>query len=117
MTTEDKATTPEVERRKEPRRRLLIGARVVSETGKPMILGELVDLSPSGARMILLGPFDVGARVRVTLDQSLSTRTVQFDGQIRWREQVETGFAHGLELGDISSETEALISELMGDSD
>ena len=47
MTTEDKATTPEVERRKEPRRRLLIGARVVSETGKPIsvFLGAIAALA------------------------------------------------------------------------
>ena len=78
-----------------------------------MVLGELVDLSASGARVILLGPFDVGARVRVTLDQSLSSRTIRFDGKIMWREQVETGFAHGLEFSDLSPEVEALIRELM----
>jgi len=117
VTTEDKSAKPEVERRREVRRRLLVGARVASETGTPLILGELVDLSLSGARMILLGPFDVGARVRVTLDQSLSNRTVRFDGKIMWREQIETGFAHGLELIEISSETEALIGELIGPSD
>jgi hypothetical protein len=105
--------SPQGDRRTKTRRLLLIGVRAVPKEGKPTILGEFVDLSSSGARMILMNPFDVGADVRITLDQSLMDQWIQFDGKIVWREQVETGFAHGVELVNLSAETEELIHELM----
>jgi hypothetical protein len=105
--------SPQGDRRTKTRRLLLIGVRAVPKEGKPTILGEFVDLSSSGGRMILMSPFDVGADVRITLDQSLMDEPIRFDGKIVWREQVETGFAHGVELVNLSAETEELIRELM----
>ena len=113
MITEDMLSSPQAERRTRTRRLLLIGVRAVPKGGKPTILGELVELSSSGARMILMSPFDVGADVRITLDHSLVDKRTQFDGKIVWREQVETGFSHGVELVNLNAEIEELIRELM----
>ena len=79
--------------------------------GKPRVLGEFVDLSSSGAQMVLMGPFDVGTDVRITLDQSLLNELIHIDGKVVWRKQVETGFAHGVELVNLSAEIEELIRE------
>jgi len=111
VNTEDKLSSPEVDHRRETRRPLLIRVRAVPKEGKPRVLGEFVDLSSSGAQMVLMGPFDVGTDVRITLDQSLLNDLIQIDGKVVWRKQVETGFAHGVDLVNLSAEIEELIRE------
>lgn len=85
----------QTERRDEKRRPLLIGVRVSSREDVP---GELVNLSRSGAQVILVTSLEPGTRLHVTFEPSLVGQLVEFDAEVRWRVPCPTGFTHGLSL-------------------
>lgn len=101
------------ERRGQPRRPLLVGLNVVSKPGTPRVPGELSDLSRTGAQVTLMIPVEVGARVRITLDPSLTGGLIRFEGEVRWCAPVGEGYALGVELQERSPEAEELLDHLL----
>jgi len=115
------------ERRKDERRGLMIGVNVIAEqlqeghehrqeVREPptVVLGELTDLSASGAQVILVSAFQIGTQLQVQLDPFISTKPLRFDGVVRWLTPRSDGFAHGLNFVDLASEVQAQISDLLG---
>ncbi len=100
-------------RRKDSRRPMLVRADVVSDTGSSRIVGELRDLSLGGAQMITMAPLEVGAKVLFSLDKAVTGEPMTFDSEVRWCQKLPDGFAHGLELVDVSpDQTERLYAVL-----
>ncbi len=104
------AALDESERRGEKRRPLLIGVRVLSSEEVP---GELVNLSPSGAQIILVASFEPGTRLQVTLEPSLIGELVEFEAEVRWRVPCPTGFTHGLSMVNLPASVAERIRGLL----
>jgi DNA-binding NtrC family response regulator len=100
------------DRRQQKRRALMVAVHVETREETPAI-GELRDLSQSGAQVILIRPFEVGAKVHVALDPALVGRSLEFDGKVQWRKEVPTGFAHGLSFVDLRPDIAGAIQELL----
>lgn len=104
---------PDDNRRRGDRRQILVRVDVASPLGQSRAVGELRDLSLGGAQVITIGPLEVGAKVRFTLDTAVTGEPMRFESEVRWRQQLSDGFAHGLELLDLGPEqTERLYSVL-----
>lgn len=109
------ARTPPVvahERRHEPRRLLMAAVAVYSREKHPMALGELVELSATGARIELGVPLAAGSQVQLAFHgRGLS---VTLEGRVCWSQPVEQDrTAHGLEFLHLHSEQERLVRELL----
>jgi CheY-like chemotaxis protein len=104
------------DRRSQPRRPLLVGLNVVSKRGTPRVPGELSDLSRAGAQVNLMIPVEVGARVRITLDSSLTGALIKFEGEVRWCAPVGEGYALGVEMLERSPEADQLLDHLLDES-
>jgi CheY-like chemotaxis protein len=108
---------PAVERRRSERRRLMVGARVLSTDGMPQALGELVDISPHGARVRMVAPLEVGSHVRVGLHISLADSPLQFEGHVCWRNDDAAHYVHGLAFSEPTPELQAKLHQLFRPSD
>jgi len=108
-----RAPLVEPERRRQSRRRLMVGVQLLDESGLAMALGELVDLSRGGFQVSLLAQFPVGARVRVALDPSIAGTAMRFEGEVRWTEPAKAGFLYGLSFVEPTPDLEARIAELL----
>jgi DNA-binding response OmpR family regulator len=86
------------ERRRDARQSLMIGIGLQADHDAPMAVGELVDLSASGASVLLIARFEIGAQVQGALDLPHSKRSLKFDAEVKWVEVTDEGFAHGLEF-------------------
>jgi DNA-binding response OmpR family regulator len=111
-----RAPLVEPERRRQTRRRLMVGVQLLDESGLAMALGELVDLSRGGFQVSLLARFPVGARVRVALDPSIAGTAMRFEGEVRWSEPAKAGFLYGLAFVAPTPDLEARIAALLGRS-
>lgn len=108
-----RAPTPGDQRRRAERKQLLVRVDVISDKGTSRAVGELCDLSVGGAQVITISPLDVGARVRFALDTAVTGPAMKFESEVRWRQPLADGFAHGLELVDVGPElTERLYAVL-----
>lgn len=105
---------PGQERRLHPRRRLLLEVEVFSHQREPMTFGEIVDLSPVGARLELDAPLGEGDRIRIGFHPrggSPSALCVECS-VLWWRAYPGTRVAHGLSFCDLSPEQELRLAEL-----
>jgi len=100
------------ERRRDQRRRLMVGVRVLSSDRRPLALGELVDLSAGGAQVRLVAPQEVGSVVRLALHISLADSPLQLEGRVQWRRDEEDRFAHGLSFANTPPEMELRLHDL-----
>lgn len=89
----------------EPHREQMVGVRTIGVPGAPTMLGELKEISPELARVILIAPLEVGSRVRVILHVSIASGTVGFEAVVRWCAAGPQGFVHG--LGALQASKEA----------
>jgi CheY-like chemotaxis protein len=101
-----------VERRNEPRRTLLVEVSVLSREHQPIAVGELLNLSSSGACIELAVPIDIGERVRVSM-RIPRGHSPHLEGEVRWRRAAARGMSHGLAFVDISSEDEEYLKDLL----
>jgi len=108
---------PGAERRRDQRRALMVGVHLLSERGAPLALGELIDLSASGAQLNLLTELEVGSRVRVAIDPSFTGAPVRFDAEVRWARRGPAGFGHGVELVDLEPEMRDRLLKILGRPD
>lgn len=101
------------DRRRLPRRDLMVKVRVVSDQAIPVALGELINISHGGAQVNLVGSLEPGSRVRVTLHIAAGTEGLKFEGRIQWRAAATDGFAHGVEFVDLDDETRRRLETLL----
>jgi CheY-like chemotaxis protein len=92
------------ERRRHPRRRLLVDVSLLSKDGSPGVPGKLVDLSAQGLQMEMDAELEKGERVRVILHVPGPAAQLGLDGVVLWRKPAERGFAYGLDLRDLTVE-------------
>ena len=105
---------PDDHRRREERRQLLVRVDVFSKLGTSRVVGELRDLSLGGAQVITVAPLEMGARLRFALDKAITGEPMTFESEVRWRQQLADGFAHGLELVDIGPEQTDRLYAVLG---
>jgi len=104
------------ERRREPRRDIMVGVRIVSVPERGAVaLGALTNLSRGGAQIDLLTSLELGSRVNVALHAGSADVPLSFDGHVRWQLAIERGFAHGIAFADDSSGLEARLAQLLGE--
>src|SRR5262245_45883394 len=101
-------------RRRGERKPILVRADVVSSTASSRIVGELRDLSLGGAQMITMRPLDVGAKVLFSLDTAITGEPMTFDSEVRWRQELSDGYAHGLELVNVGPEQTQRLYAVLG---
>lgn len=92
------ASTPEVERRRMPRRVLISAISVVSDTDAPVFVGTLTTLSPLGAELILEARLEPRAPIRFRLPVMGAPGPVSVAGTILYRRPVRGGFLYGIAL-------------------
>jgi CheY-like chemotaxis protein len=111
---ESKAPMPVAqERRRDPRRTLMVEVRVLSKEKHPIPLGELANLSPGGAQVDLGVPLAPQASVRVAFHVPGGGVTLGLGGQVQWGRPSEQGFSHGIAFRDLSAEDERQLRELL----
>jgi CheY-like chemotaxis protein len=109
----EKALKPPVEAfdgdRRDGRRTFIVDTTLLSETGTPLAIGQVVELSPHGFRVQLKVPVERGDGVRVAFLLPGRPELVSFAGRVRWKEEV----AIGAEIDDLSPEDAKVLSELL----
>jgi len=83
----------------------MVGVRVLGPAGAPTLLGEMKEVTPEHARVILIAPLEVGSRVRVVLHVSVAGRALGFEAVVQWCAAGPQGFVHG--LGALQASKEA----------
>jgi CheY-like chemotaxis protein len=101
------------ERRRDPRRILMVEVKVLSKERHPIALGELVNLSPRGAQVELGVPLEKGAQVRVAFHIPGGGAPLGLEGQVRWSQPAGQGFSHGLSFSTLSAEDERQLLDLL----
>lgn len=101
------------ERRREPRRILAIELATLSKENAPISWAKLIDLSPGGAQVDLDHPLDPGDRLRVALRTPDGHIPLSIEGEVRWRDAANYGFAHGLAFDCLASEEERQLRALL----
>jgi CheY-like chemotaxis protein len=107
------APQPAAERRVAPRRRLLLWVRVLSREAQPITLGELQDLSATGAQVELGVPLEIGARARLAFHVPGGGVTLSLDAEVKWRRDAGGTVAHGLQFVDVSPEDERRLQQMV----
>ena len=85
-----------------------------SSTGSHRVIGELRDLSLGGAQVITMAPLEIGAKVLFSLDAAVTGDPMTFDSEVRWKQQLPDGFAHGLELLELGPEQTERLYAVVG---
>jgi CheY-like chemotaxis protein len=100
------------DRRRAARRPVTAGVRVLGLDGEPLTLGELVDLSGSGAQVKLGAPLQPRAGVRLELagDDGFA---FDVESRIAWRGLAPRGFAHGLGFVNLTPEHEGRLRQFL----
>jgi CheY-like chemotaxis protein len=104
---------PLKERRKDQRRAFIVEVKVLSREKHPIALGELIDLSASGARVDVGVPLEAGAPARVAFHVPGGANAFSLLGLIRWRGPSPRGFAHGLSFVGLSYSENHQLLELL----
>jgi CheY-like chemotaxis protein len=101
------------ERRRDPRRRLMVEVKVLSRDRAPIALGELVSLGPGGAQVDLGVPLDLADVVRVAFHLPAGESALSIEGRVRWRAGAPSGFTHGLQFQSLTPDEERQLGELL----
>jgi DNA-binding response OmpR family regulator len=102
------------ERRREPRQSVAGEVRIMGLDGEQLTLGELVDLSPTGAQVKLGTPLQPRAGVRLAMRSPEGSFDVE--GRVAWLGLAAQGFAHGLGFVNLTPEHEGRLRALLGPS-
>jgi CheY-like chemotaxis protein len=100
------------DRRMAPRMPVAAGVRVLSPDGVLLTLGEMIDLSTSGAQVKLGAPLQPRSGVRLEVDSKAGLH-LGVDGRIAWRGLAPRGFAHGLGFVDLTPEHEGRVRQFL----
>jgi CheY-like chemotaxis protein len=97
------------DRRREPRRRFIVEATVMSSDGVPLAMGVVTELSVSGVQLDLAAPLRPGSSVRVLFRLPGHADALNVRGRIQWR----NGLALGLALDDVSDANASALRKLV----
>jgi two-component system OmpR family response regulator len=97
--------------RKEARRTYVVKTTLLSETGSPLLQGELVQLSRHGFRLEISIPLAAGDGVRVAFRVPGRPEPLEITGKVRWQNQVSLG----AEIENLSAADEELLRQLLED--
>ncbi len=101
------------ERRRDPRRVLMVEVNVLSREKHPIALGELINISHGGAQVELGVPLEPATQVRVAFHVPGGGVTLSLEGQVQWRKDAPRGFAHGLAFKDLAPEDQRQLQDLL----
>jgi PilZ domain len=79
--------------RSEPRRTVLVPATLLSPEGKPSAIGQLVNLSPSGAQLDLGAGFAPGVKLTLSFDIPGGHGSFRVTGRIEWQKDGKLGLS------------------------
>jgi DNA-binding response OmpR family regulator len=101
--------TPAEERRREPRRRFIVEATVMSVGGVPLAMGTVTELSTGGVQLDLAAPLRPGSEVRVVFHLPNHPDPLSVRGRIQWR----NGFALGLVLDEVPEDSARVLRQIV----
>jgi DNA-binding response OmpR family regulator len=105
----NEASSVDEERRREPRRRFVVEATVMTGDGVPLAMGTVTELSTGGVQLDLAAPLRPGSDVRIVFRMPGRADPLNVRGKIQWR----NGFALGLALEDIEGESAQALKGLI----
>jgi CheY-like chemotaxis protein len=101
------------ERRGAARRRLLAEVRVSSEAATPIAMGEIVDISTTGAQLELDAPLAPGERIRLSFPTP-GMPLPQLPCSVQWWSGTPSGrVSHGLAFGALGEDDRRLLEDLL----
>ena len=95
--------------RKAARRTFVVETTLLSETGQPMAIGQLQEISDGGFRVELALRLEPNDPVRLSFHVPGRPQPVELRGRVRWY----AGGALGAELAEVSDVDAALLAELV----
>jgi CheY-like chemotaxis protein len=103
----DGREAPPSERRSAPRHALRLPIELLTSSGDPLAVGELLDLSAGGASLRVPAPFDVGEPLyfAVQAQEGGEQGVVDIEGHVRWVRRDDGGYLHGLEFAELPPST------------
>ncbi len=101
------------ERRRDPRRVVMAEVRILSRERAPVAVGELVNLSGSGAQVQLPAPLAEGTEVRIAVHVPAGV-ALSLEGRVKWSRETDRGHAHGLEFVSVSEDSRRQLFRLLG---
>lgn len=110
---ESKASGVILERRHEPRRTLTVEVKVLSKEKAPIVLGDIINLSPGGAQVDLAAPLDPGELVCVAFHIPGGGSPLTLEGRVQWQQPATEGFSHGLVFTNLTPEGEEEFRDLL----
>jgi DNA-binding response OmpR family regulator len=105
-------TEARTERRREPRRFLMVEADVLDHHGKPMATGQMLDLSSNGARLELGLELEVAERVRLAFHIPGGV-PLNLEGRVCWHAATAHGHVHGIEFQGLEDEVRQRLATLL----
>jgi len=97
--------------RRNPRLRVELLARV--EGGGQQLIGQVIDISSDGAKLMVDRPVSQGTELRLRLQRNGDSDPVIVDGVVAWAKQVELGVYHvGVSFSRATQEQRSRLSEL-----
>jgi DNA-binding response OmpR family regulator len=103
------------ERRRHPRRFLIVEVNVLAHDDKPIAMGELLELSASGARLEIGLAMEVGERIRIAFHIPGGV-PLHLAAEVRWNRPSSLGHIHGLEFVDLSPSDQEQLGTLLGNA-
>jgi len=97
------------ERRREPRRRFIVEATVMSVDGVPLALGTVTELSTGGVQLDLAAPLQPGSEVRIVFRLPNQPMPMSVRGRIQWR----NGLSLGLALDELPPDSAKVLKQVV----
>jgi CheY-like chemotaxis protein len=98
---------PSSDRRRQQRHTLRLTLDLLSASGEPLAVGELVDLSEGGVSLRVPVPFEVGQRLQVAVAAPGAPEGgIELQGDVRWCTRDDGDYVHGLQFVDLSKPTQ-----------
>lgn len=105
---------PASDRRRETRRNLIVEVAAVTSGGTAVAVGNVVNLSESGARVEGSFPWESGQTVRVSFRVPGDDEPVVLSGKVQWRAGQPPALSFGLDLGELPAEEARRLKEILG---
>jgi hypothetical protein len=103
------------ERRRERRRELLAEVKVFSRDGSPVALGELVNISHSGAQLDIDAPLPPGEKIRIAFHTPGAAGPLDLDCDVLWwRGSASRRVSHGLAFRNLTQQDAENLEKLLG---
>ena len=106
-------TVPAAERRRVPRRDIVMDVRVAPSVGSPMVRGKLTVVSPMGAEIELMHSMSAGQPVRLAFRFPGRDRAMLIDAQVQYCAPRGASWACGLEFTNVSAPVQEELAILL----